>query len=81
MSENKNNVCVENVQNVKTFDGYHPKCRHLTPKICPARFLLYGNGSPNEILSICLTQENREMYPYTHSGKLSKNEMPGSVRQ
>jgi hypothetical protein len=32
-------------------------------------------------LSICLAQENRKMYPWTHYGKLIKNEMPGSVRQ
>jgi hypothetical protein len=44
-------------------------------------FLCHGNGSPDEILSICLAQENREMYPKTHSDKLSKNEIPGSVRQ
>jgi hypothetical protein len=40
-----------------------------------------GNGSPDEILSICLAQENREMYPQTHSGKLNRNKIPGSVRQ
>jgi hypothetical protein len=44
-------------------------------------FLCYENGSPDQILSIYLAQENREMYPWTHSDKLSKNEMPGSVRQ
>jgi hypothetical protein len=33
-------------------------------------FLCHGNGSPDEILSICLAQENREIYPSTHSGKL-----------
>jgi hypothetical protein len=26
-------------------------------------FLCHGNGSLDEILSICLAQENREMYP------------------
>jgi hypothetical protein len=26
-------------------------------------FLCHRNGSPDEILSICLAQENREMYP------------------
>jgi hypothetical protein len=40
-----------------------------------------GNGSPYEILPIYLAQENQEMYPKTHSGKLSKNKMPGSVQQ
>jgi hypothetical protein len=30
---------------------------------CPARFLYHGNDSPDEILSICLAQENREMHP------------------
>jgi hypothetical protein len=32
------------------------------------------------ILSVCLAQENRKMYPHTHSGRLSKNEMPGNFR-
>jgi hypothetical protein len=44
-------------------------------------FPCHGNGSPDEILSNCFAQEIREMYPYTHSGKLSKNEMSGSVQQ
>jgi hypothetical protein len=44
-------------------------------------FPCQGNGSPDEILSMCLAQEKRKMYPETHSGKLSKNEMSGSVRQ
>jgi hypothetical protein len=26
-------------------------------------FLCHGNGSPDEILSICSAQENREMFP------------------
>jgi hypothetical protein len=29
----------------------------------PARFLYDGNGSPDEILSICLAQKYRQMYP------------------
>jgi hypothetical protein len=54
--------------------------RHLTPKVdwnsfWPARFLCHGNGSPDKTLSICLSQENQEMNPQTHSCKLSKNEM------
>jgi hypothetical protein len=48
---------------------------------CPAHFLCHRNGSPDKTLSICLAKENREMYPWTHSGKLSKNKVPGSVRQ
>jgi hypothetical protein len=28
-----------------------------------------------------LAQENQELYAKTHSGKLSKNEMPSSVQQ
>jgi hypothetical protein len=44
-------------------------------------FLCHGNGSLDEILSICLEQENREMYLDTHSRKFSKTEMPGRVRQ
>jgi hypothetical protein len=39
------------------------------------------NGSPDEILSICLAQENLEIYPQTHSGKLSMNKMPDTVQQ
>jgi hypothetical protein len=27
------------------------------------KFLCDGNGSPKEILSICLVEENQEMYP------------------
>jgi hypothetical protein len=37
------------------------------------QFLCHGNGSSDEVLSIYLAQENRQMYPYTHSVKLSKN--------
>jgi hypothetical protein len=71
------------VESVTKFDGYRPNYCHLTPKVdrngfCPARFLCHGNGL---LLPISLAQDNREMYPYTHSGKLSKNEMSGSVRQ
>jgi hypothetical protein len=40
-----------------------------------------GHGSPDEILSICLAQESREICPWTHSGKISNKELPGSVRQ
>jgi hypothetical protein len=31
--------------------------------MCDARFLCHGNGPLGKILSICLAQENREMYP------------------
>lgn len=34
-----------------------------------------------KILSISLAEESREMYVKPHSGKLSKNEKPGTVRQ
>jgi hypothetical protein len=73
------------VEIVSKVDGYLSNYSHLTSKVgrkvlCPARFLCHGNGSQDEILSICLAQENRKMHPSTHSGKLSKNEMPGSVR-
>jgi hypothetical protein len=48
------------------FDACCPNYCQLTPKadwngFCLAHFLCYGNGSPNEILSICLTWENWEM--------------------
>jgi hypothetical protein len=40
-----------------------------------------GSGSPEDILSVLFGTGESGMDPYTHSGKLSKNEMPGSVRQ
>jgi hypothetical protein len=60
-------------------------CRHSTPELdrigfCPARFLCHGNGLPDMVVSVCLAQENWEMYPGTHFGKLCKNEMTGGVR-
>jgi hypothetical protein len=54
---------------------------HVQTRRPREEFLCHGNGSPEEILSICLAQENWQMYPWTHPGKLSKKEMPGSVRQ
>jgi hypothetical protein len=61
------------------------QCMHSLFSSClmePGEELLcHRNSSPDEILLICLAQENHEMYPWTHSGMLSKNEMPGSVRQ
>jgi hypothetical protein len=61
------------------------RCMHLLFSSClmqpSEEFLCHGSGSPDKILSVCLAQENREMYPKTHSGMLSKNEMVGSVRQ
>jgi hypothetical protein len=59
--------------------------RALTPKfdrngLRLARFLCHGNGCPDE-MSICLARLNRRMYPEAHFGKLSKKEVPGSVRQ
>jgi hypothetical protein len=81
-------ICILNVGNVHRVQRWciRPNCRHLIPMFdrngfCPARFPCRGNGSPDEILSICLAQENREMYPYIHSGKLYKNEIASSVRQ
>jgi hypothetical protein len=76
----KNNVILSagNVHRVQ-------RCMHSLFSSCLMQpgeeFLCHRNDSPDEILSICLAQENREMYPKTHSGKLSKNKMPGSVRQ
>jgi hypothetical protein len=74
------------VESVTRFDGYRPNSHHVTPSdeqngFCPAHFLCHGIGSPDEILSICLAQDNREMYPYTNSDTLSTNEMPGGIRQ
>jgi hypothetical protein len=73
----KNNVifCVGNVHCVQ-------QCRHslfFSSLMQPGEELCHGKGSPDEILSICLAQENWEMYPSTHFGKLSKNKMPGSI--
>jgi hypothetical protein len=33
-----------------------------------------GNGSPGELLSICLAQENPEVYPSAYPGKFNKLE-------
>jgi hypothetical protein len=44
-------------------------------------FVCHGNCSPDKMLSICLAQKNREMYPQSHSGKLSKDKVPGGVRR
>jgi hypothetical protein len=44
-------------------------------------FLHHRNGTPDEILSICLAQENQKVCPETPSRKLSKNKVPGGVRQ
>jgi hypothetical protein len=49
--------------------------------LAKSSFLFHRNCSPDEISSIRLVQDNRELYPQTHSGKLSKNELPGSFRQ
>jgi hypothetical protein len=37
----------------------------FTPSSCLMQpgFCMTGNGSPDRILSFCLAQENREMYP------------------
>jgi hypothetical protein len=40
---------------------------------CRARFLCHRNGSPDEMISTRLAQDDRQMIPYTHSGGLSKN--------
>jgi hypothetical protein len=74
------------VKNITKFDEHRPNYRHLTPKVdqngfYPTHFLCHPNGLPDEILSTWLAEENRKMHPWTHSGKLSNNEMPGSFRQ
>jgi hypothetical protein len=52
--------CVGNVHRVQ-------RCMHSLFSSCLMQpgeeFLCHGNGSPDEILSICLTQENRELCP------------------
>jgi hypothetical protein len=63
-------VSVGNVHRVQ-------RCMHSLFSSCLMQpgeeFLCHGNGSPdNEILLNCLAQENREMYPWTHSGKLRR---------
>jgi hypothetical protein len=76
----KNNVILS-VGNVHCVQ----RCMHALFSSClmqsDEEFLCHGNGSPDEIFSICLVQENQEVYPWTHSGKLSKKEMPDSVWQ
>jgi hypothetical protein len=47
----------------------------------PACLLCHGKGSSDEISFISLSQENSEMYLYTHSEKLIRNKISGSVRQ
>jgi hypothetical protein len=53
-------ICVGNVHRVQ-------RCMHSLFSSCLIQpgeeVLCHGNGSPVEILSICLAQENREMYP------------------
>jgi hypothetical protein len=43
--------------------------------------LCHGHGLLKDVLSVYLAQNNTEMHPCTHSGKLSKSEMPGGVPQ
>jgi hypothetical protein len=90
-------ICEKNKlnRNEETKKQCYIKCWKCPPRSAMHTFTLFlmsdatrwrvsavtGNGSPDEISSICLEQENREMYPLTNSGKLSKNEMPSSVRQ
>jgi hypothetical protein len=74
------------VECVTKFDGYHPNCCHLSQKVdsncfCPSRFPRDEVVHQTRLLSICLAREDQEMYPWTYSGKSSKVEMPGSVRQ
>jgi hypothetical protein len=68
------------------FKWCRPNYNDLTLRVdqncfCSTRILSRGNGSLDDILSICLAQENRKMAPVTHSGRLSKNEMPGRFLQ
>jgi hypothetical protein len=56
-SESKNNV-VLGVGNVRLRSPVS-SCLYQTGE----GILCHGNGSPDDILSICLAQENREMYP------------------
>jgi hypothetical protein len=78
--EKKNNVILisENVYRVqRRMHWFFPSCL-----MQPAKgFCSDWNGPLDEILSICLARQNREIYPWTHCGKLSKNVVPGSVRQ
>jgi hypothetical protein len=61
------------------------RCMHSIFSSCLMQlgeeFLCHGNSSADEMLSICLAQENWELRPKTHFCKSSKNEMPDSVRQ
>jgi hypothetical protein len=46
----------------------------------PEDFLCWGNGSTDEILPMFSLGKSKKA-SLTQCGKLSKNEMPGSVRQ
>jgi hypothetical protein len=55
------------MESLTKFDRYHPNYHHLTLKVdwndfCPAHFFCHENGSPDDILLMCLAQENQEMY-------------------
>jgi hypothetical protein len=47
--------------------------------LCPAS--CFHSGSPDQILFICLAQENKVMYPQTHSVKLHQYMRLGCVQQ
>lgn len=68
------------------FNGFSAKCRHLTQKVnhnsfCFTCFLCYRKCSPNEVLLIFFGSRESGNFFLNSSGKLSKNEMSGSVRQ
>jgi hypothetical protein len=80
--QKKNNVIlsVGNVHHIQqSMHSLFSSCLMQLNGFCLAHFPCHGNSSPDEILLICLAQEIWEMYPWTNSGNLSKNEMPGNV--
>jgi hypothetical protein len=64
--------------------AFSDACIHCFPHVwCNSvtSFFSHGNGSTDDIFSICFAQENREIYPWTLSGMSDRNTVPGSVRQ
>lgn len=63
------------VEGVTNFGGYRPNYRQLTLKVTGMVFVLHVSCVMDTVrqtryYQISLTQDNREMYPETHSGKL-----------
>jgi hypothetical protein len=61
---------------------FSDECTHSFSHVwCNLVEFLCQRSVLSDKMSICLAQENQEMYPWTYSGKLNKNEMPNNGRQ